>query len=328
MGGADRPLSRVTLAPRVADGARRAGLSTCRDVLRLGELALVERCDLFLDEARSLLDAAAARASPAPRTALQLLEARAAHELRALATGCAALDAHLGGGLRSGSLTEAVGPAGMGKTQLCLAVAARALVDGAGRVLYVDAERSYQPRRLLALIGDALAARGRQAERPEELAARVAVHQPTGWAEYAECLGELEGELLERPAALLVVDSVAAPVRAHFGKTEFAERASALAEQATLFKRLAEAHGVAVLVTNQVMQTGADAKAAGSIGLVHGKDDHLLSACLGNTWAHGVNTRLILQCAPTDALGPGGRQLRVAKDASCADAVFEWAIPP
>ena len=71
----------------------------------------------------------------------------------------------------------------------------------------------------------------------------------------------------------------------------------------------------------------ADAKAAGSIGLVHGKDDHLLSACLGNTWAHGVNTRLILQCAPTDALGPGGRQLRVAKDASCADAVFEWAIP-
>ena len=315
MGGADRPLSRVTLAPRVADGARRAGLSTCRDVLRLGELALVERCDLFLDEARSLLDAAAARASPAPRTALQLLEARAAHELRALATGCAALDAHLGGGLRSGSLTEAVGPAGMGKTQLCLAVAARALVDGAGRVLYVDAERSYQPRRLLALIGDALAA-------------RVAVHQPTGWAEYAECLGELEGELLERPAALLVVDSVAAPVRAHFGKTEFAERASALAEQATLFKRLAEAHGVAVLVTNQVMQTGADAKAAGSIGLVHGKDDHLLSACLGNTWAHGVNTRLILQCAPTDALGPGGRQLRVAKDASCADAVFEWAIPP
>ena len=64
------------------------------------------------------------------------------------------------------------------------------------------------------------------------------------------------------------------------------------------------------------------------IGMVRGVEEAALSACLGNTWAHGVNTRLILQCAPTDALGPGGRQLRVAKDASCADAVFEWAIPP
>ena len=34
---------------------------------------------------------------------------------------------------------------------------------------------------------------------------------------------------------------------------------------------------------------------------MHGREDALLAACLGNTWAHCVNTRLVLQYAPQHA---------------------------
>ena len=209
-------------------------------------------------------------------------------------------------------------------TQLCLAAAARALVDGAGRVLYVDAERSYQPRRLLALIGDALAARGRQAERPEELA-RAWRCTSRRVAEYAECLGELEGELLG--ARRRCSSSTRSPrLCARTGKNEFAERASALAEQATLFKRLAEARRGGA----RHQPGDADGRRRQGGGLDRAGPRQGRPPALGVPRQHVGARRqhaLILQCAPTDALGPGG-QLRVAKDASCADAVFEWAIPP
>ena len=39
------------------------------------------------------------------------------------------LDESLGGGIHSGSLTEVVGPAGMGKTQVCLMLSLAALTD-------------------------------------------------------------------------------------------------------------------------------------------------------------------------------------------------------
>ena len=61
-----------------------------------------------------------------------------------------------------------------------------------------------------------------------------------------------------------------------------------------------------------------------------GVDDSLLSACLGNTWAHCVNTRLVLQHASGGggALGGAARQtqLRVAKDPMCAEALFNYYI--
>jgi hypothetical protein len=43
-----------------------------------------------------------------------------------------ALDAALRGGVPCGSVTELVGPAGVGKSQLCLMLAASALLDAGG----------------------------------------------------------------------------------------------------------------------------------------------------------------------------------------------------
>ena len=233
-GRSSRRLARVPgLSADLHAAVRQSGLAKCSDLLTLTTLELVDRLDLYLEEVEGVCEAVAAAVAPQPRTALQLLQSKAAGA-RPLRTGLPALDAHLGGGLRAGSVTEVVGPAGMGKTQLCLALAARALVDGSGsaaRVLYVDNERSFQPARLVQLLR-MLVSHGAPAVDPEELAARVCVVQPASWEEYEHCLPTLETEMLQQPASLIVVDSIAAPARAHFGRDRLMQRQDALAAQA------------------------------------------------------------------------------------------------
>lgn len=173
-----------------------AGLRTCADVLFLSENELVQRLDLYLSEVREVVAAAAAAVLPPPQTALQLLHASAGSP-SALRTGHVKLDEHLRGGLPTGSVSELVGPAGVGKTQLCLTVAARAILDGAergARVVYVDAEHSFSPVRLIRLLQNIGAEAHRSPEVAEQLAARLTVLRPTGWAECAEIplhLGEV-----------------------------------------------------------------------------------------------------------------------------------------
>lgn len=61
------------------------------------------------------------------------------------------LDAALGGGLPPGTVTEIVGPAGLGKTQFCLGMCVVGCLDRLrenGRVLYIDTERKFSGERL------------------------------------------------------------------------------------------------------------------------------------------------------------------------------------
>ena len=68
-------------------------------------------------------------------------------------TGCAAIDAFLGGGFRGGDVSEVVGPTCSGKTQLLLATACRASERGR-TVAWVDAgSSSFSPARARAMKG-------------------------------------------------------------------------------------------------------------------------------------------------------------------------------
>jgi len=339
---ASRRLARVPgLSTEAQAACKAAGVSTCREFLAHGTLELVDRLDLYLSDVEEATDAVAEAAAPKPRTALQLLQLKADGP-RPLRTGLPTLDAHLGGGLRAGSITEVVGPAGMGKTQLCLTLTARALFDTSatgGRVLYVDNERSFQPARLVQLLR-LMVSRDAPALEPEELAARVHVVQPATWDEYERCLPSLETELLQEPASLIVVDSVAAPARVAFaGRDRVIQRQDALAAQAAFLKYLAETYQLVALVVNQVMggKGGASGKNAGDasmaggggsgggeLSVVRGAEESELQACLGISWAHHVNTRLVLQHA--DAAQ--ARELRIAKDPMCSEARFAYAIGP
>ena len=204
-----------------------SSVCTCADLLSRADVQLVCDLDVHLADIRRLLAATAAAVAPRARTALDLLEGSAVYQC--LRTGIPELDAHLLGGIRSGVVTELVGPAGIGKTQLCVALAAEALLAGrtcGAGVIYVDTERSFPPERLLVLLEQALAREDNSGSggggsgdatrlRAEALAARLLLLQPSTWEAYTDCLLSLRLRLLESPSQLLVVDSIAAPARAH-----------------------------------------------------------------------------------------------------------------
>ena len=73
-----------------------------------------------------------------------------------ISTGSKDLDALLGGGIETGSITEVFGEFRTGKTQLChtLCVMSQRPLDqgGAeGRVIYVDTEGTFRPQKLVAI---------------------------------------------------------------------------------------------------------------------------------------------------------------------------------
>lgn len=73
-----------------------------------------------------------------------------------ISTGSAALDALLGGGMRSGFVTDVYGESGSGKSQLCFTLCASCARVG-GRAVFVDTAGTFRPERISEIAGgDAL----------------------------------------------------------------------------------------------------------------------------------------------------------------------------
>src|SRR5271154_3475907 len=77
-------------------------------------------------------------------------------DLISITTGSNQLDALLGGGIETGSITEIFGEFRTGKSQIChtLAVTCQLPFDmggGEGKCLYIDTEGTFRPVRLLAV---------------------------------------------------------------------------------------------------------------------------------------------------------------------------------
>lgn len=69
-----------------------------------------------------------------------------------ISTGSKALDALLGGGVRTGMVTDVYGEAGSGKSQLCFTLCANCAKDG-GRAMFVDTSGTFRPERIVEIAG-------------------------------------------------------------------------------------------------------------------------------------------------------------------------------
>jgi len=339
---ATTPLSDLPLPnhhPLLAARAAAVGWGTAGEVLLTPPLALAERLDLDAAAVDGLLLAAAAavvggmakqtvrvreereraggRAQHGPHSPsflsiprphhTQLLDALIASRSAPppIPTGLPALDAILRGGLPRGLLTELVGPAGVGKTQLCLgAVAAALAADPAACAVYLDAEGAFSAARLAGVLAAKGACAGLgdggTAAVEAALTERVAVVAPSGPADAAARLRALAAA---RPSglALLVLDSVPALVSTSAGDdvaaapTDLIARAAAVSEVAAAAKALAGAVGCAVLAVNQVTAPRSRGGGGGGTG-------DAVVAALGPGWAHAASTRLVVEARPW----PGG----------------------
>ena len=175
-----------------------------------------------------------------------------------ITTGSKNFDTLLGGrGVEIGSMTEAYGAFGSGKSQLgfSLAVNAQLPVErgGAnGKAVFIDTEGTFSPSRIRQ-IAEGLGAN------PEKVLKNILVARAFN-ADHQILLLDKIGEMIKEgePIKLLIVDSLTAHFRAEFaGRGQLADRQQKLNKYLHNLIRLAEQRGFAVYVTNQVMANPA-----------------------------------------------------------------------
>lgn len=197
-------------------------------------------------------------------------------------TGWTLLDESLRGGLRVGTVTEVVGPAGTGKTQLALQLAVTSIAQCGGGGILIDAEQKMSLPRLSEI---ATSQQGTQTNSNrnndwQSVLQHISVHSPGSIQDLSRVLNSLEDEILSRnalaaavsiagsgsidthdtsynnisqalPVRWLVLDSIAAPVRRSMSGTAATQAATVLMF-AQILKRLADQYQLVVFIINQV----------------------------------------------------------------------------
>ncbi|XP_070615111.1 DNA repair protein RAD51 homolog 2 isoform X3 [Erythrolamprus reginae] len=265
-----------------------------------------------------------------------------------LATTLEDLDKILHGGIACGSLTEITGPSGCGKTQFCIMMSLLATMptdtgglDGA--VIYIDTESAFSAERLVEIAQHRFPHYFATEEKLIAMTNKVLVYQELTCDSVLKRIKSLEEEIISQNIKLIIVDSVASVVRKEFDtkrQGNLKERSNLLTKEASILKYLAEEFSIPVILTNQITTWLSDGLAVqadllspvddlslseGWIRqgkLIHGCFEGMLgrssrngeeksgyvTAALGNTWSHCVNTRLILQYLDSKI-----RQILVAK---------------
>jgi len=206
-----------------------------------------------------------------------------------LETGSPQLDLLLQGGLTTGEITEFVGPSAVGKTQLCLTIAAQIAIRGAS-VVYVDTTHSFTAPRVSAIM---------QHIRPLEplefgrALSRIRCLQAFDVADILATLESLREALEEGQDAsfmgglrLVVIDSLAGVMAPVLGGGLWNGHALMVSAVRTM-KALATKFFIAFIVTNHTVS--------------HGQFDNKIRPALGETWTYFADVRLSLSSAESKA---------------------------
>lgn len=239
------------------------------------------------------------------------------NRIRYLPTGLRSLDRDGEGGIRLGNITEVVGRAGAGKTQFALQLVTMAAMLNQGAI-YIDTEKKLTIQRLDEIAscryrrmssahqqtgGDRIDPErpypdmnGFKFKKPGQVLQNMTIKEPNSTRELQQVLDDIEEEILYRnqnsefPVRLLIVDSIAAPLKRDFGADSAPQRAAAIFSISKTLKRYADQLHLAVVVINQV---GLDDQSSSS--RFHQPSTQVaVKAALGTSWHHCVSTRLLL----------------------------------
>ncbi len=213
---------------------------------------MVEAAGVSEAVARKMIQAARDEMDMGFESGEDLLKKRS--KVQKITTGSAALNALLGGGFETGSISEAFGQYGSGKTQIAhiLAVRSQLPVDKGGcegEVVYIDTEGTFRPERIIQI------AQGLKMDSNKVLK-NIKVARAYN-SDHQMLLAEKVEDLIKNNKSkvkLVIVDSLTAHFRAEFiGRGTLAERQQKLNRHMHTLTKLADLYNLTVYVTNQVM---------------------------------------------------------------------------
>ncbi len=239
------------IGPQAAEKLIQSGYKTLESMAVASPMELIEAAGLGQATAEKAIKAARDALEMGFESADKLAEKR--KHVGKITTGSKEVDALLGGGIETQSITEVYGKFASGKSQWCFqtAVTVQLPVEKGGlggNCLYIDSENSFRPERVIQV------AKHFGLE-PEKVLKKVFVARAYN-SDHQMLLADKSNELIkDKKIKLIIVDSLMAQFRSEYvGRGTLANRQQKLNKHLRTLMKLAELNNIAVLVTNQVMQ--------------------------------------------------------------------------
>ena len=184
-------------------------------------------------------------------------------------TGSKVLDIMLGGGYEKDVITTIYGPAGSGKTALCMLCSVNIAINGK-KVIYVDCEGGFSLDRLRQISSSINLDY-------KKILDSIIFLKPVSFEEQKKSFEKLKGLVNDR-IGLIVVDTVAFLYRLELGKSEEAYEANReLGRQISYLTEIARNKNIPILIANQVY---ADFNEKDKVNIVGGDILKYGSKCL------------------------------------------------
>lgn len=157
-----------------------------------------------------------------------------------ITTGIPFLDQMLGGGYESDTMTVLYGPAGSGKTCMCI-LAALAQVQQQKKVFYIDTEGGFSTERLSQITPDA-----------KVILSEMIFFTPVSFTQQREVFEKMRSLPMEK-LGLIIVDTIGMLYRLELGQTDDIYGVNReLGRQISYLSEIARTRNVPILLTNQV----------------------------------------------------------------------------
>ena len=217
---------------------------------------LAEAAEISKETALKAIQAARAAVEIGFKTGDEFLKER--ESIEKITTGSKALDGLLNGGIETRAITEVFGEFGSSKTQLAFQLSVNVQLPKErggleGQTIFVDTEGTFRPERIVQLA----TALGLD---PIKTLQNIKVARAYS-SDHQMLLVEKIDETIRKEGLkvkLIVVDSLTALFRSEYaGRGNLADRQQRINRHLHTLQKLADTHGLAVFVTNQVMANPA-----------------------------------------------------------------------
>jgi len=169
-----------------------------------------------------------------------------------LSTGAECFDELLDGGYEKDIITTVYGPAGAGKTCLCLLAAIQAAKDK--KIIYIDTEGGFSASRLKQLT-----------PHHKEVLDKIFFLRPTNFEAQKEAFEKLRSMINDK-IGLVIVDTISMLYRLELGKDSVYDVNRDLGKQLSYLVEIARKHSIPVLLTNQVYADFANKEKTNMVG--------------------------------------------------------------
>ena len=159
-------------------------------------------------------------------------------EMDRVSTGTKVLDSALNGGYESGVISTIYGPAGSGKTTLCLLCIAN--ISKGKKIIYIDTENGFSVERLSQIT-----------ESYKEILSRVLFLRPNDFEEQKKCIKKLSG-IINDKIGIIIFDTIAMLYRLELKDEGIYQVNRELGSQVSSLSRCAMEHKIPVIIINQV----------------------------------------------------------------------------